>query len=145
MQIWREEVFGPVLCVKTFSTEDEAIELANDTQWVDYFVSFMTIKITWNSSWVPFPLGILFFGLGGVVVREGGGYYFLYSFGQLVWFGIFLFWVFWHLILIFHRYGLGAAVISNDLERCDRVSKVRLDLCLKELRNHLNPKYSWKP
>uniref|UniRef100_A0A2C9UJJ7 aminobutyraldehyde dehydrogenase n=1 Tax=Manihot esculenta TaxID=3983 RepID=A0A2C9UJJ7_MANES len=50
MQIWREEVFGPV--VKTFSTEDEAIELANDT-----------------------------------------------------------------------HYGLGAAVISNDLERCDRVSK----------------------
>lgn len=32
MQIWREEVFGPVLCVKTFSTEDEAIELANDTK-----------------------------------------------------------------------------------------------------------------
>jgi len=52
MQIWREEVFGPVLCVKTFSTEDEAIELANDT-----------------------------------------------------------------------HYGLGAAVISKDLERCDRVSK----------------------
>ncbi|KAJ4712257.1 Betaine-aldehyde dehydrogenase [Melia azedarach] len=52
MQIWREEVFGPVLCVKTFATEDEAIELANDT-----------------------------------------------------------------------HYGLGAAVISNDLERCDRVSK----------------------
>ncbi|KAL9439272.1 hypothetical protein AB3S75_024849 [Citrus x aurantiifolia] len=52
MQIWREEVFGPVLCVKAFSTEDEAIELANDT-----------------------------------------------------------------------RYGLGAAVISKDLERCDRVSK----------------------
>lgn len=32
MQIWREEVFGPILCVKTFSTEQEAIELANDTQ-----------------------------------------------------------------------------------------------------------------
>lgn len=32
MQIWRDEVFGPVLCVKTFSTEEEAIELANDTQ-----------------------------------------------------------------------------------------------------------------
>ncbi|KAG6753054.1 hypothetical protein POTOM_043098 [Populus tomentosa] len=52
MQIWREEVFGPVLCVKTFSTEDEAIDLANDT-----------------------------------------------------------------------HYGLGAAVISNDPERCDRVAK----------------------
>ncbi|XP_076960534.1 aminoaldehyde dehydrogenase 2, peroxisomal-like isoform X1 [Bidens hawaiensis] len=52
MQIWREEVFGPVLCVKTFSTEQEAIELANDT-----------------------------------------------------------------------HYGLGSAVISNDLERCDRLTK----------------------
>ncbi|KAH7866036.1 hypothetical protein Vadar_014599 [Vaccinium darrowii] len=52
MQIWREEVFGPVLCVKTFSTEDEAIELANDTQ-----------------------------------------------------------------------YGLGAAMISRDLDRCERVTK----------------------
>lgn len=52
MQIWKEEVFGPVLCVKTFRTEDEAIELANDT-----------------------------------------------------------------------RYGLGGAVLSKDLERCDRISK----------------------
>ncbi|KAJ6688104.1 BETAINE ALDEHYDE DEHYDROGENASE 1 CHLOROPLASTIC, partial [Salix koriyanagi] len=30
MQIWREEVFGPVLCVKTFGTEDEAIDISND-------------------------------------------------------------------------------------------------------------------
>ncbi|CAH1428430.1 unnamed protein product [Lactuca virosa] len=52
MEIWKEEVFGPVLCVKTFTTEEEAIELANDT-----------------------------------------------------------------------HYGLGAAVISKDLERCERVSK----------------------
>ena len=36
MQIWREEVFGPVLCVKTFSSEEEAIELANDTQSVNF-------------------------------------------------------------------------------------------------------------
>uniref|UniRef100_M8C5I2 betaine-aldehyde dehydrogenase n=1 Tax=Aegilops tauschii TaxID=37682 RepID=M8C5I2_AEGTA len=33
MEIWREEVFGPVLCVKEFSTEEEAIELANDTHY----------------------------------------------------------------------------------------------------------------
>ncbi|XP_031492930.1 aminoaldehyde dehydrogenase 2, peroxisomal-like [Nymphaea colorata] len=33
MQIWREEVFGPVLCMKTFKTEEEAIELANDTRY----------------------------------------------------------------------------------------------------------------
>lgn len=52
MQIWKEEVFGPVLCVKTFATEEEALELANDTE-----------------------------------------------------------------------YGLAAAVLSDDLERCDRVVK----------------------
>lgn len=33
MEIWKEEVFGPVLCVKTFKTEEQAIELANDTKW----------------------------------------------------------------------------------------------------------------
>ncbi|GAA0141914.1 dehydrogenase [Lithospermum erythrorhizon] len=33
MQIWKEEVFGPVLCVKTFANEEEAIELANDSQY----------------------------------------------------------------------------------------------------------------
>ena len=38
MQIWKEEVFGPVLCVKTFSTEEEAIDLANDTVWVGGFL-----------------------------------------------------------------------------------------------------------
>ncbi|XP_072985276.1 betaine aldehyde dehydrogenase 2 isoform X2 [Typha latifolia] len=52
MQIWRDEVFGPVICVKVFSSEEEAIELANDT-----------------------------------------------------------------------HYGLAGAVISNDLERCERVSE----------------------
>lgn len=29
--IWKEEIFGPVLTVKTFKTEEEAIALANDT------------------------------------------------------------------------------------------------------------------
>ena len=33
MQIWREEIFGPVLCVKTFETDAEAIALANDSQY----------------------------------------------------------------------------------------------------------------
>ena len=28
--LWREEIFGPVLCVRTFETEEEAITLAND-------------------------------------------------------------------------------------------------------------------
>lgn len=31
MRVWREETFGPVLPVVSFSTEEEAIQLANDT------------------------------------------------------------------------------------------------------------------
>lgn len=33
MRVWREEVFGPVLPIVTFETEDEAIKLANDTMY----------------------------------------------------------------------------------------------------------------
>ncbi|MCO5592683.1 hypothetical protein L7F22_046686 [Adiantum nelumboides] len=33
MEVWKEEVFGPVLAVATFKTEEEAIELANDTSY----------------------------------------------------------------------------------------------------------------
>jgi betaine-aldehyde dehydrogenase len=33
MQIWTDEVFGPVLAVSTFKTEEEALALANDTQY----------------------------------------------------------------------------------------------------------------
>jgi betaine-aldehyde dehydrogenase len=31
--LWREEIFGPVLCVRTFTTEEEAIALANDSDF----------------------------------------------------------------------------------------------------------------
>jgi betaine-aldehyde dehydrogenase len=31
--LWRQEVFGPVLCVRTFSSESEAIALANDSEF----------------------------------------------------------------------------------------------------------------
>lgn len=33
MSVWTEEVFGPVLPIVSFETEDEAIELANDTTY----------------------------------------------------------------------------------------------------------------
>jgi len=33
MRIWKEEIFGPVLSVMTFKTEEEAIRLANDTSF----------------------------------------------------------------------------------------------------------------
>lgn len=31
MRIAREEIFGPVLCIITYETVDEAVEIANDT------------------------------------------------------------------------------------------------------------------
>ncbi|MDO8503882.1 MAG: aldehyde dehydrogenase family protein [bacterium] len=33
MKVWNEEVFGPVLPIVTFKTEEEAIKLANDTKY----------------------------------------------------------------------------------------------------------------
>lgn len=33
MEIWREEVFGPVLVAVPFNTEEEAIHLANDSPY----------------------------------------------------------------------------------------------------------------
>ena len=33
MIIWKEEIFGPVLCISPFDTQDKAIALANDTAY----------------------------------------------------------------------------------------------------------------
>ena len=33
MRVWEEETFDPVLPILSFKTEDEAIELANDTEY----------------------------------------------------------------------------------------------------------------
>ncbi len=30
--VWREEIFGPVLCARPFDTEEEALRLANDSR-----------------------------------------------------------------------------------------------------------------
>lgn len=30
-RVWNEEIFGPVLCVREFNTEDEAVAVANDS------------------------------------------------------------------------------------------------------------------
>ncbi|KAM5382490.1 hypothetical protein ACJZ2D_002494 [Fusarium nematophilum] len=32
-RVWREEVFGPVMVVRTFKTEEEVVDLANDTSY----------------------------------------------------------------------------------------------------------------
>lgn len=33
MRVFQEEIFGPVISATTFKTQDEAIEIANDTQY----------------------------------------------------------------------------------------------------------------
>lgn len=33
MRVFQEEIFGPVLAVTTFKTMEEALEIANDTQY----------------------------------------------------------------------------------------------------------------
>jgi acyl-CoA reductase-like NAD-dependent aldehyde dehydrogenase len=33
MRVWREEIFGPVLSVMTFTSEEQAIALANDSEY----------------------------------------------------------------------------------------------------------------
>lgn len=32
-RLWNEEIFGPVLCIREFETEEEAIKFANDTEY----------------------------------------------------------------------------------------------------------------
>lgn len=68
MQIWREEVFGPVLCVKTFATEEEAIELANDTQLVNpHLIIYMSLhNIIWILTFIYLQL---WFGLCRIITR----------------------------------------------------------------------------
>lgn len=41
-KIWREEIFGPVLTIRSFETEDEAVELANDTSYG------LSGRLTWS-------------------------------------------------------------------------------------------------
>ncbi len=38
MRIAREEIFGPVLSIMSYDTEDEAIDIANDTRRSDWRV-----------------------------------------------------------------------------------------------------------
>ena len=33
MAIWSQEIFGPVACISVFDTDEQALEMANDTQY----------------------------------------------------------------------------------------------------------------
>jgi len=67
-EIWREEVFGPVLCVHTFETQEEALELANDStyglaaavftsdrQRAQHITRLLRSGIVWNCCSQPAP------------------------------------------------------------------------------------------
>lgn len=47
MEIWREEVFGPVVVAVPFSTEEEAVRLANDSPY-GLAGSFVVIVYTYT-------------------------------------------------------------------------------------------------
>lgn len=74
MRVWHEEVFGPVLPVVSFKSEEEAVELANDTiyglgsrvfskdlkraQRVASRIESGTVEINYGSRWLPInPFG----------------------------------------------------------------------------------------
>ena len=84
MTIAREEIFGPVLCMLSYESEDEAVSIANDTQyglagsvWSKERGRTVAEKIesgmVWVNTWLHRDLRVPF---GGVkdsgVGREGG-------------------------------------------------------------------------
>ena len=63
---WNEEIFGPVLCVNTFSTEEEAVSVANDSEYglagavfsadaarCDRVVRALRVGIVWSNCCQP--------------------------------------------------------------------------------------------
>ncbi len=60
MRVFQEEIFGPVLAVTTFKTMDEALELANDTQYGPGRASgavTVTLPIKWAAAFRPDAYG----------------------------------------------------------------------------------------
>lgn len=49
LRIWREEAFGPVLVLISFETEEEAIALANDSEYgLGMFLRLYFVLPTWR-------------------------------------------------------------------------------------------------
>ena len=85
-EILREEVFGPVLCLQSFRTEEEAIALANDTDYglaavvmtgdterAECVTSQVSAGLVWNNCFFVRDLRQAFGGSGkSGIGREGG-------------------------------------------------------------------------
>lgn len=50
MRVFQEEIFGPVLAVTTFKTMDEALEIANDTQY-GLGAASGVVTVIWPIKW----------------------------------------------------------------------------------------------
>lgn len=86
--IMREEIFGPVVTVAPFDTEDEALSLANDSQYglasvlltndsrrIRYIGERLDAGLVWVNSWLVRELGTPFGGMkASGTGREGGDY-----------------------------------------------------------------------
>jgi len=89
-EILREEVFGPVLCLQSFRTEEEAITLANDTEYglaavvmtgdeqrAERVTSRLSAGLVWNNCFFVRDLRQAFGGNGkSGIGREGGNWSF---------------------------------------------------------------------
>jgi aldehyde dehydrogenase (NAD+) len=95
-KIYREEIFGPVMMINTFKTEEEAIEMANDTDyglyasiWTKDVAKTLRVAgkieagvITINKAF-GFDTNSAFGGWKGSGVGREGGYYRLKEFLQV--------------------------------------------------------------
>lgn len=89
-EILREEVFGPVLCLQSFKTEEQAISMANDTEYglagvimtgdpvrAERVTSQISAGLVWNNCFFVRDLRQAFGGNGkSGIGREGGNWSF---------------------------------------------------------------------
>lgn len=89
-EILREEVFGPVLCLQSFETEDQAIAMANDTEYglagvimtgdkarAERVTAQISAGLVWNNCFFVRDLRQAFGGNGkSGIGREGGNWSF---------------------------------------------------------------------
>ena len=52
--VWNEEVFGPVLCIRSFETEAEALEIANDSKYGLSASVYMVVRMQFFSQKIQF-------------------------------------------------------------------------------------------
>ncbi|KAJ1884851.1 hypothetical protein LPJ66_010410, partial [Kickxella alabastrina] len=87
-RVMQEEIFGPVVCILPFGTEEEAVELANDTDYglsasvwtldhgkLDRVMRQINAGLVWGNNWLNIDQDMPFGGMGcSGNCRENGKY-----------------------------------------------------------------------